>query len=276
MDVLLSLARTVALRPYVFLFLACFLLLAVSAWGWRRTMVFSLLGFGMAWAAEAYSVRTGFPFGEYVYFSDHTQDSELWVAGVPLMCSLSFVFLTFAGLQTARLMLVAVGRGSGGWWDTRWVHPTPAYRRVAAVALLGGVLTTGLDVVIDPVSLHGEEWFLGRLYDYPHGGFYFGVPLSNFAGWLLVSWAIIGLFLLLDLLVLRRAWGDWRSHRSDALGGLALFTGVLAFNIIVAFAIGQVVLGVLGCLWAGVLLWPAVMRLREARRSDTRAGLPAR
>ncbi len=72
--------------------------------------------------------------------------------------------------------------------------------------------------------------------------------LPAFAGWLLASWAIIGLFLLLDLLVLRRVWGEWRSHRGDALGGLALLAGVLAFNIVVAFAIGQAVLGVLGCL----------------------------
>jgi uncharacterized membrane protein len=273
-NVLLSLARTVALRPYVFLFLAGFLLLAVSAWGWRRTIVFVLLGFGLAWAAEASSVRTGFPFGNYVYFSGPTQERELWLAGVPIMCSLSFVFLTFSGLQTARLALAAVGRGTGGWWDRRWVEPTPARGQLAAVALLGGVLTTGLNVVIDPVSLHGEEWFLGRLYDYPQGGFYFGVPFSNFAGWLVVSWAIIGLFLLLDLFVLRRVWGEWRSHWGDALGGLALFAGVLAFNIVVAFAIGQAVLGVLGCLWAGLLL-PVLTRLLGARRGESRAGLPA-
>ncbi len=264
-----------ALRPYVFMFLAAFLFLAVSAWGWRRTMVFSLLGFGVGWAAEAFSVRTGFPFGNYVYFSEPTRDKELWLAGVPFMCSLAFVFLPFAGLQTARLMLTAPERGTGGWWDTRWVDPTLPRVRVAAVALLGGLLTTGLDVVIDPVTLHGEEWFLGRLYSYPQGGWYFDVPFSNFAGWLLVTWVIIGLFLLLDLLVLRRAWGEWRGYRGDAVGGAGLFAGVLAFNIVVTFAIGQAVLGVLGCLWAALLLLPVLARLREARRAESRAGLSA-
>jgi len=275
MDVPLALARTVALRPYVFLFLAGFLLLAVSAWGWRRTTVFAVLGAGVGWAAEASSVRTGLPFGNYVYFNGPTQDRELWVAGVPLMCSLSFVFLTFAGLQTARVAFAAVRRGAGGWWDARWADATPARRQLPAVALVGGVVTMGLDLVIDPVTLHGEEWFLGRLYDYPQGGFYFGVPFSNFAGWLLVSWTIIGLFLLLDLLVLRRTWGEWRSYPGDALGGPALCAAVLAFNIFVAFAIGQVVLGVLGCTWAGLMLL-ALTRVRRARAAESPAGLSAR
>ena len=29
----------------------------------------------------------------------------------------------------------------------------------------------------------GDRWFLGRMYYYPEGGIYFGVPLSNFVGW---------------------------------------------------------------------------------------------
>ncbi len=44
-----------------------------------------------------------------------------------------------------------------------------------------------LDVVIDPLAVRGDRWFLGRVFDYPSGGVYFGVPLSNFAGWLLVG-----------------------------------------------------------------------------------------
>ena len=42
----------------------------------------------------------------------------------------------------------------------------------------GALLMTWLDVVIDPLTVHGDRWFLGRIYYYPEGGAYFGVPLA--------------------------------------------------------------------------------------------------
>ncbi len=65
---------------------------------------------------------------------------------------------------------------------------------------------TLLDVVIDPLAVRGERWFLGHLFTYPEGGLYFGVPLSNFGGWLLVGWATVGGYV-------------WRA--GDAAAGLA-------------------------------------------------------
>ncbi len=252
-------AGTVALRPYVFLFLAAFVTLAVLTWGWRRTLVYAVLGYGLAWAAEYSSIHTGFPFGLYTYISAPTQDKELWVAGVPFMDSLSFVFLTFAGLQAARLALSSLAPGMRGWWDLRWARP---YQPIGwPTWLLAGLLTMGLDVIIDPVALRGDRWFLGLIYDYPNGGQYFGVPLSNFAGWALLAWTITGVFLLLDRVVLRKWWGDWNSYPGDALWGAALFAGVLAFNLSATFAIGEALLGLIGCVWAAAMLAPLATRL---------------
>jgi hypothetical protein len=54
-----------------------------------------------------------------------------------------------------------------------------------------------------------------------------------------------------------------------------MFAGVPLFNIVVAFAIGRAVLGLLGGLWAGMPV-PVPAGLREPRRGESRAGLPAR
>ncbi len=263
MDVLRLLAGTLVLRPYVFVFLSVYLALAVPSWGWRRTALYTVMGYIVAWAAEYASTHVGFPFGLYTYISAPTLEKELWVAGVPFMDSLSFVFLTFAGLQTARLAVEPLKRGPLGWWDVRWAElDRPPHWRAW---LLAGLLTMGLDVIIDPASLRGDQWFLGRIYYYPGGGPYFGVPIANFIGWALVSWAITGVFLALDGRFLRPRWGKWRGYPADALWGAGLFAGVLAFNLAVTFAIGQIALGLVGCLWAALMLGPIVARVRRQR-----------
>jgi uncharacterized membrane protein len=259
MQILYLLWGTFLLRPYVFIFLIVYLSLSVPAWGWRRTGVYTLLGYAFAWLAEFSSIHNGFPFGPYSYISAPTLHKELWVAGVPFMDSLSFVFLTFAGLQTARLLIEPLTQGSRGGWDVRWANP--GGRIGWRVWALGGLLTMGLDIVIDPVALRGSEWFLGQIYSYPPGGIYFDVPLANFAGWALVSWVITGVFLLLDRWLLRPRWGAWRGYPGDALVGSVLFAGVLLFNLLVTFAIGQVALGLLGCLLGLVMLGPIPFRL---------------
>lgn len=259
MDGLRLLIGTLVLRPYVFAFLLVYLVLAVPGWGWCRTLLYTVLGYAVAWAAEYTSIHIGFPFGPYHYISVPTLNQELWVAGVPLMDSLSFVFLSFAGLQTARLALEPLKRGSLKPWDVRWAEPDrPVHWRTWALA---GLLTMGLDVIIDPAALRGDRWFLGLIYYYPDGGPYFGVPLSNYAGWALVAWAIMGTFLALDRQLARHRWGNWHSYPADALWGAGLFAGVLAFNLAVTFVIGELALGLVGCAWTGMMLGPILVRV---------------
>jgi len=50
-----------------------------------------------------------------------------------------------------------------------------------------GVLMMALDVVIDPLAVRGDRWFLGQVFTYAEPGIYFGVPCSNFAGWVIVG-----------------------------------------------------------------------------------------
>lgn len=252
------LLHTVWLRPYVFVFLVVFLAMAVPAWGWRRTLVYSVMGYALAWGAEYSSIHNGFPFGRYDYISTPTLDKELWVAGVPFMDSLSFVFLSFAGLQMARLALQPLAHGPLGRWDLRWADPArPMGWHTWA---LGGFLTMAMDVVIDPVALQGDRWFLGGIYSYPNGGQHFGVPLSNYGGWALLALAIIGLLLVVDRWFIRRLCGEWRGYPADAVVGAGLFVGVLVFNLAITFAVGETVMGLAGCAWSVLIAGPILAR----------------
>ena len=89
MNLLLS---TIALRPYVFIFLASFLFIAIVNFGVRTTILFTALTYAVALACEWSSVHNGFPFGLYHYV-EATRGREIWVLGVPFMDSLSFTFL---------------------------------------------------------------------------------------------------------------------------------------------------------------------------------------
>jgi putative membrane protein len=183
------LAGSVMLRPYVFVFLLAYLFAAVSRMGWARTATFTAIAWAVAYAAEFSSTRNGFPFGLYHYI-DVTRDRELWISNVPFFDSLSFTFLCYLGHAVAVLL-----------WAPLVVRPndfqvadTRAIRTSTRVLLTGAFLTMLLDVVIDPVTLQGDRWFLGRIYYYPNGGVHFGVPLSNYVGWFLVALASIGIF----------------------------------------------------------------------------------
>jgi putative membrane protein len=215
---------TLILRPYVFGFLAAFVVAGARDLGLRRIVVFGAWVWPVAWLAEFSSTRTGIPFGLYHYTGD-TRGRELFVAGVPFMDSLSFTFLAYAAFCLAR---VALHR-----------------RRVPApvLALVAGLLMMALDVVIDPLAVRGERWFLGRIFYYPDGGAYFGVPLSNFAGWVIVGAVGVGGYLAL----VREPAGR------EPRGGVALYYAVAVFNLGVTVWIGEWVLAAVGLTLHGAL-----------------------
>src|SRR2546427_35499 len=201
---------TLTLRPYVFAFLAVFLLAAALDLGWRRTLGFGGCVWSVAWISEFSSTRTGVPFGHYQY-TGLTRGRELYVADIPFVDALSFIFLAYAAFCLARAALA--GREPAAW----------------TLALTTGVLMMALDVVIDPLAVRGDRWFLGRLFAYTNPGIYFGVPVSNFVGWVVVGMVGVGLYLfLVPEGGGRRVWP-----------GVALYYGVLGFNLGVTMWIGE-------------------------------------
>jgi putative membrane protein len=239
--------------------------------GWARTAAFTAIAWAVAYAAEFSSTRTGFPFGLYIYV-DATRGQELWLANVPFFDSLSFTFLCYLGHALAVFCYapLVVGRNDVQVADTRAIRTAPR------VLLTGAFLTMLLDVVIDPVTLRGERWFLGRIYYYPDDGIHFGVPLSNYAGWFLVALVSIGLFQRLE----RHASWSAAGVRHVPFAGLlepALYLCIAAFNLGITFWIGEPLLGVVGCtVFAPVvvlLLSHLVNPLRRASPADVAAHL---
>ncbi|MHB8058971.1 MAG: carotenoid biosynthesis protein [Desulfuromonadaceae bacterium] len=225
---------TVTMRPYVFAFFAAFLLVCVPHIGWRRTMTFTLAGYSIAFGSEWLSINTGFPYGWY-YYIDTTSARELWIAGVPFFDSLSYVFLSYCSYATALFILSPLK----SWrWNVATLE-TRAIRRSFAALLLGSFLQTFLDIVIDPVALQGHRWFLGQIYGYHEAGLHFGVPLSNYGGWLLTSFCLIGALQLIDSRRLNIAPKGAANLPFLSLLGPLLYLSVLIFNIAMMLVIGE-------------------------------------
>ena len=154
----------------VVLFAATSLLHAGLTRGPRTALLLLLVAGGGGLVAEALGVATGVPFGRYEY-ADSLGPALL---GVPVVIPLAWVMMTWpAHLVAARLARSRAGR-----------------------VAVGAVALAAWDLFLDPQMVDAGHWRwadpLPALPGVPT------VPLTNYAGWLLVA---AGLVLLLDALL---------------------------------------------------------------------------
>ena len=242
MDVLTLFFQTILLRPYVFFFLGVSLLSSRRLLGWTRTGALFGISWIIAFVCELSSTRIGFPFGDYFYTGSSTQQ-ELYISNIPFMDSLSFTFLLFASYCLALVFsLPTVHSSRVRGWSFLVKH-----RNSWSVVLLTTLFFTFIDIVIDPVALRGDRWFLGQIYGYPDPGIYFGVPLANFFGWAFVGMVSMLLYRVID----QRGWIKTTIPSETVswslLMGVGLYYGVLIFNLGVTFWIEEWLIGMVGC-----------------------------
>jgi putative membrane protein len=185
----------------------------------------------VAFAAEYSSTHNGFPFGHYAYTGD-THGDEVYLSNIPAFVPVAYAVMIYAGRSIAVFLT----------------------RSRVALVFLGAVATVAVDLIVDPVAVRGSQWFLGDLFHYASHGQWFGVPLTNFGGWVLVAALVIGLDELLG--------------RSEAIRpsrrGILLAAGVIAFNLVLAFAIGATLVGFAGLGVAGIIALGLAGRTLEA------------
>ena len=238
---------TILLRPYVFVFLVLYFVGSSMQFGVRTALFFLFIGYLLAFLSEYSSIHWGFPYGDY-YYLPATADRELWVLGVPFMDSVSYVFLAACSYTTALFLLCPFVRDQRGLT----LGDSAEQRRGWAPWVLGSALMVLLDIIIDPVALQGDRWFLGKIYGYRNPGAYFGIPTSDFWGWLLV-----GLLLIKALQTIISTWGKksldlrWKGISIIPLWGPLLYIDILLFNLAVTAAIGEVTLWLVGVFLTG-------------------------
>ena len=263
--VFLLLWKTLLLRPYVFFFLAVALVASFRLLGRTRTGVLFGITWLTAFLCEISSTRIGFPFGDY-YYTGSSVGEELYLSNVPFMDSLSFTFLLFASYSLALWLFLPAepaSPGPGPRLLTRVGHNDRCVLLSWPVIGLTCLLFMLIDVVIDPVALRGDRWFLGQIYGYPDPGVYFGVPLANFGGWFVVGLIAMTGYRLVDHRTgMLPAFPHVVAAR-EVLLGCGLYFGVLLFNLALTFWIGEWLLGLVGCLLYVPVTALALLKLRR-------------
>jgi uncharacterized membrane protein len=176
------------------------------------------------------------------------------------MDSISFSFLLYAAYCVALCLLLPIDRAA----PTTGIGLKPLRFDLQVRTGWSGLLLTAclfafIDMVIDPVALRGDRWFLGKIYYYPDPGFHFGVPVANYIGW-----AVVGLVSLAIYFPLERRLpvpSIPASPTSRLLLGVGLYYGVLAFNLGMTFWLGEWFMGFSGLLMHLPVLMVLIFRV---------------
>ena len=169
---------TVAGRWYVTLFGLTFLWRASRHLGWRDTGIYAVVAVTLGALAENGSVHLGFPYTTYA-FDESLRGDELFVGDVPLMVPMSYTFMAYFAFASGRLL-------ASGTRRTR----AP---RVWMEYLMALVLAVWALWILDPVSRLGEEFYLGRLFEYAGPGFWFGLPTGSQLGFTATAAVLLAL-----------------------------------------------------------------------------------
>jgi uncharacterized membrane protein len=141
---------------------------AALFYGWRDALVLLAICLVITFAMENLGAATGFPFGHYHF---EVGSNLIHIGAIPIIVGpLWFGMGYFSWIVAGTLLGGADQRLNG---------------KIELVALPGiaAFVMTQWDVVMDPA-----EATISKAWIWHDGGAHFGVPISNYLGWLLTSW----------------------------------------------------------------------------------------
>lgn len=174
---------------------SCFLYIAFalgvlhcsSLLGSKKTVVFFAIAWSFGLVSEALGAARGLIFGPYYY-----NVPKFFFGLVPFKTPIAWAVIIYVAYAlTNQFVFGAIGD-----------RPSLKLTRLNAAGLIivasaiGGMIAMNLDMIIDPVSVSGQDpgWV------WVGGGPFFGIPVSNFIGWFFVTFFAVLLFRFYELL----------------------------------------------------------------------------
>jgi uncharacterized membrane protein len=144
-------------------------------YGWKDALALFSICVVVSFAAENVGAATGFPFGHYHF---EVGSGLPHVGVIPIIVGPLWFGIGYFSWIVAGTLL-----GSAA--------PRNRKIQLGALPIVAAFVMTQWDVVMDPpASTISKAWI------WHDGGTHFGVPLSNYFGWLLTSWLFYQVFAL--------------------------------------------------------------------------------
>ena len=159
-------------RYFAFIFV---ILHALETLGKQKTVMFFIVALLFGFLSEYLGAVHGLVFGKYVY----NEYTNMILGAVPWQTPLSWSVITYICYCTTNLFLKGFGGRKPNFKNALW-YP---FCLLLLLSSLDGIAAMNIDMVLDPccVNCPTPSWTWAE-----HGA-YFGIPISNFIGWFMVT-----------------------------------------------------------------------------------------
>lgn len=181
----------------------------VRTYGWSGISVFLAICLAVTFAIENLSIVTGFPFGNYHF---EVAAALPYIGKVPIVVGLLYFAMGYFSWMIASLLL-----------DDADLHLDRPFN-VVALPIIAAFVMVQWDVVMDPPNAT-----VYRAWIWHDGGGYFGVPLSNYAGWYLTVWLFYQAF---GLVLYFRPGLVWPRSHGSRLPPILVYLAVALSNAV--------------------------------------------
>jgi uncharacterized membrane protein len=141
---------------------------AALFYGWKDALVLLAICLVTTFAMENIGAATGFPFGHYHF---EVGSNLIHVGAIPIIVGPLWFGMGYLSWIVAGTLLGDSGRRLSGKIE------------LVVLPIVAAFVMTQWDVVMDP-----PEATISKVWIWHDGGAHFGVPFSNYLGWLLTSW----------------------------------------------------------------------------------------
>ncbi|MEM7800035.1 MAG: carotenoid biosynthesis protein, partial [Chloroflexota bacterium] len=207
----------------------------------------------LGWAAEFIGTQTGLPFGVYHY----TEKLQPQIGHVPLLIPIAWFMMLPVSWGLAQQLFYTINASAKGENENENENEgksaTSPFRQRLIIAVISAVYMTAWDLFLDPQMVAWDFW----VWESPGQINYFGIPLLNYAGWLLVSFLMTWLINPPDLRVIYpQLWLMYAIVWFLETFGLLLFWGLAGPAIV-----GGIVMG-------SLLFLPVLLQFNANRRTN--------
>jgi len=141
---------------------------ATFYYGWKNAAALAAICLVVTFTMENIGVATGFPFGRYHF---EVGSTLAHVGTIPIIVGPLWFGMGYFSWIVAGTLLGGIDRSLKGKFE------------IVALPLVAAFVMAQWDVVMDP-----PEATISKAWIWHAGGADFGVPLSNYLGWLLTAW----------------------------------------------------------------------------------------